>query len=245
MTGYCERDDVRRVLREASFGGDLGQDPEIVDDAIEGQTDWLQRRTHRHWFDSSAGASQDPVPTSARPVTDITLDVPSSPHRQDRQLFSSEQGVRYPVTTAGPYAKVRLPHYDVQSLSALEVRDHAGGVTDWVATANKTEGRGEDFYLLTEGDHDTSYLFIRARNIGPRVDYGDLLTVDYDYGTDGVPESIRRSTALRAAAELVLDDDAQIGIPDSGQLVQLESKADQYRKKAMELLGPYLETPVA
>lgn len=242
-TGYCERDDVRRVLREASFNGDLGQDGQIVDDAIAGQTEWLRKRTRRHWFDTSGGTTL--VPTSTRSVTNITLDVPSSPHRQDRQLLRSDQGVRYPVTHAGRYVKVRLPHYDVSSLTTLDVRQTDGDVEDWVAAGDKTQGRGDDYYLLTDGDTGASHLYLNASSIGARIDFGDLLTLDYDYGVDGVPETVRRATALRAAAELVLDDDAAVGIPDNGQLVAAESKADKFRKQADRLLQPYLETPIA
>jgi len=243
--GYCEPEDVRRVLREASFDGALGQDSEIVDDAILGQTQMLRRRTRRHWYDSG-GAASDLVSTSPRSVGNIRLNVPSSPHRQDRQLFRGETGVRYPATYSGPYARVRLSHYDVDSLTALQVRDSDGGVEDWVASGDYTAGRGGDYYLHTSSDDEgRSHLYIRGASIGPRVDYQDLLTVGYDYGRDGVPETIRRATALLATEELVLDEDAKTAIPDQGQLVSLESKADQFHKRAMAKLEPYLEAPVA
>jgi len=246
--GYCEREDVRRALQDASFTGDIGQEPEIVDDAIIGLTQWLRRRTRRHWYDSGGGTTL--VPTGPRSVSGIHLDVPSSPHRQDNQLHHGDNSDwRYPVTQAGPYAKVRLPHADVESLTTLEVRDRDGGVTDWTAAADKTKGRGEDYYLHTEGDEwRTSYLYVRASSIGGRIDFGDLLTVGYDYGTDQQDRdwaTVRRSVAMLAAADIALDEDVQSSVPDNGQLINVQTKAERYVQRALDRgLREYFEVGV-
>ncbi|PSP80170.1 hypothetical protein BRC81_02980 [Halobacteriales archaeon QS_1_68_20] len=245
--GYCEREDVKRALQEAELSGALGQEPAIVDDAIRAISAWLRRRTRRHWYDS--GGSGTLVGASARSVSTQRLDVPSSPHRQDRQLHRDAQGVRYPVTHAGPYARIQLPHYDVQSLTTLEVRDRGGGVTDWTAASDKVEGRGEDYYLLTEGDEfRTSYLYLRATSIGARVDFDDLLTVGYDYGTDAQStawDSVRHAVANLAGADLAVDDDVKTAIPNDGQLIAVETRADRMINRALRVLGDYFETPVA
>lgn len=252
MSGYCTVDDVSAVLQD-DFAGANPSTSEVKA-AIDGQNEWLRRRTRNHWYDSTAGSDADSTNdflfTSAISATDVRESVPSSPHRQDRQLFSDAVGVRYPVTHAGPYARIRLPHFNVQSLTKLEVRERDGDVTDWVAASDKVAGRGEDYYLHVDGDEfGASYLYIRADSIGGRVDFTDLLTLAYDYGVDGngseLPDTITRTVALRAAAELVLDDDMQAGIPNDGQLVALESKADSYRKEAERLLGEFTQVPVA
>ena len=248
-TGYCERDDVRRALQEASFDGAIGQDGEIATDAIEGLSQWLRRRTHRHWYDSGGGTTL--VPTTTRSVSNIMLDVPASPHRQGRQLHHGDDlATKYPVTHAGPYARVRLPHYDVDALTTLAVRDRGGGVTDWVADSSYVSGRGEDYYLQTEGDEfQTSYLYLRAGSIGPRVDMSDLLTVDYAYGTDQQShawDSVRRSVAMLAAADLVLEEDVQSMVPDNGQLVNVQTKAERYVQRALDRgLNAYTDLPIA
>lgn len=246
--GYCERDDVKRALQKSSFDGAIGQDGDIADDAITGLTQWLRRRTRRHWYDSGGGNTL--VPDSNRQVTGIRLDVPASSHSQRGQLFSSRDHIRYPVTQSGPYARVRLHHYDVESIDTLEVRDSGGDVTDWVADSDFDSGRGEDYYLHTEGgEFRTSYLYIRANSIGPRTDFDDLLTVDYSYGTDAQDhewETVRRSVAMLAAADLVLDEDVTSMVPDNGQMINVQTKAERYVERAMDRgLNSYFEAPIA
>lgn len=241
-TGYCEPEDVAGVLQEGDrpFSGSPSESEAAS--AITGLTEYLRRKTGHHWYEPSA--QTDLVPSTTRSQSTVRLDVPSSPHRQDRQLFRAEQGVRYPVTHAGPYARIRLPHHDVQSVTTLAVRDRAGGVTDWVAASDKVAGRGDDYYVLADSETGRSHLYIRAASIGPRVDFGDLLTVGYDYGTE-ITDTIRTGVAHLAAAALVLDDDVEAAVPDDGQLVAVETKADRHINEAMRRLGPFFERPVA
>lgn len=240
--GYCELEDVRTALRERDLSADLGA--EFVEPAVRGQSEWLRKQTRRHWYDSGAAAG-DLISSTPMSATDIRLDVPSSPHVQDRQILNDEVGARYPVTSAGPYAKVRLPHYHVDSVSALTVRGWEGDVVDWTTDPEQVEGRGDDYYLSTSEPEGASHLFVRADSIGPRVDFGDLLTLDYEFGEDGVPDTIRRAVSLLAASELVLDDDTEVAIPSDGQLIPLDTKAGKMRKTAHRLLKPYKETPIA
>lgn len=248
--GYCESEDVRTALQEssASFGeGPLGTD--IVKDAIIGISQWFARDLNAHWYDAGSTLS-DPVASSARTATDVRLDVPSSPHRQDRQLFREEMGVRYPTTRNGPYARIPLPHRHVQTLTKLEVRDRGGGVEDWVAASDKVEGRGEDYYVQARGQNSygRTYLYVRGDSIGPRVDYGGLLTAEYDYGLDWSTtkwEDVRRGIAQLAAADVVSDDDVLSAIPDDGQLIGIDTQVQQLVDRAMRKLEPYMEAPVA
>lgn len=255
MPGYCDPSDVADVMQEDAFSASSGS-PRLdeVEAAIEGVSDWLRRRASAHWYDSTAGtdsdASNDFLHTSARTASDVRLDVPSSPHRQDRQLVSHRQGVRYPVTHEGPYARIRLPHADVQSITALHVRERGGGTEDWTTATDIQSGRGEDYYLQVDGssEYGTSYLYVRAASIGGRIDFGGLLTVTYDYGLDWATEpweSVRRGVAALSAADLAVDDDVKTAIPSDGQLIPVDTKADRYVKQAMKRLGPYLDTPIA
>lgn len=244
--GYCELDDVRAALKEKNLQGQL-QEPDVTP-AIEGVSTAIRKESGRHWYDST-GTASDYVPTAPRSVTNVRLDIPSSPHAQDRQLFHGGSRVRYPVTVEGPYCRLRLPHGHVDTVDALKVRDRTGGVTDWTTTNDHVEGIGEDYYIREEDAdrYGASYLYLRARSIGPRTDFQGLVTVDYSYGIDSDSEpwdDVRRGVALRAAAQLVRDDDTQVGIPDSGQLVSLESKAQAMERQAGNLLSPYLSTPV-
>lgn len=242
--GYCEADDVRKALQDRSLDGPTGA--EFVEPAIAKMSDWLQRQGNRHWYDSTGSAS-DTVPTTAATASHVRLSVPSSPHSQRDQLFS-DSDARYPVTTAGPYARIPLPHGYVDSLTALEVRGRSGDVEDWTSAADKQEGRGEDYYVQREGQdsYGRTYLYIRARSIGPRYDFGDVLTVDYDYGLDAAAEEwqdVRRGVAQAAAAELVIEDDVLTAIPDSGSLVGVDTQRQQLLDDATKALEPYLTPP--
>lgn len=245
---FCEPGDVRTALQkralDAQGDGPLGTD--IVDSAIEAASDWFARQTNGHWYDSTSTGS---IATSTVRADTVVLDVPDSPHRQRGQLFSDYQDARYPVTTAGPYAQVSLPHPYVQELTKLEVRQRNGGVEDWVASADYQQGRGEDYYLQQPGQNSygKTYLYIYAAEIGAREDFADILTLTYDYGLDEQTESwrdVRRGIAHLAAAELVDDDNVLAQIPDNGQLVGVDTQATNLLERAMKELGPYLGPPV-
>lgn len=245
MSGFCEPEDVRKALQERSLDGPT--DTPLVEPAIEKVSDWLAR-SGNHYFYDAAAADADLIPTAADTVANVRLDIPSSPHAQRDQLFSSRDGARYPVTSHGPYAKVPLPHGYVQSLTKLDVRDLGGGVEDWVAASDKAEGRGEDYYIQREGQHSygRTVLFVRARSIGSRRDFGGILTAEYEYGLDAQETSwddVRRGVAQLAAAELVIDDDVVTSIPDSGQLVGIDTQRQRLVDDGEKALEPYLTIP--
>ncbi len=250
MTAFCEYSDVREALLERSLSGALDEtNTDTVETTIESVSDWFARKTNGHWFDATAG-TEDLIDSSVASASNVRLDVPSSPHRQDRQLLIGEQGARYPVTHNGPYAKVSLPHRYVQSVTALQVRDTGGDVEDWVAAQDKAEGRGEDYYVEHPGQqsYGKTYLYIRASSIGGRVDFGGLLTLDYEYGLDGQDTSwqdVRRGVALASAAELVVEDNVLTAIPDDGQLVGVDTQRQQLVDDASDKLEPYFEVAVA
>jgi len=247
MPAYCEPADVRRALQERDLDGAI--QPANVTPAIEGVSAWLRRRANRHWYDSS-GAAADSVATTPATATDVRLDVPASPHAHDRQIHIATQDVRYPVTHAGPFCKIPLPHSHVETVTALRVRDRGGDITEWTSDPDKTAGRGEDYYLHVDdaSQYGRSHLYVRATSLGPRVDYGGLLTVDYEYGLDAQDSAwpdVRRGVALAAGAQLVVDDDVLTALPDNGQLVGVDTQRQALVDDAADLLDPYLDAPVA
>lgn len=244
--GYCEVEDVRTAAQEANLSGAF--DTQYIEPAIEGISDWLRKQSGRHWYDSS-GAASDLVPTTAETASNVRLDVPSSPHTQRDQLYREEPGIRYPVTTHGPYARLPLPHAFVETVTTLEVRDRDGDVTDWVASSDYVQGRGEDYYVLEEDreGHGRSYLYVRAASIGARWDWRGLVTAAYDYGLDAASEGwqdVRQGVANLAAAQVVTDDNVLTSIPDDGQLVGVDTQYDQHVAAAIgeawSHLAPYL-----
>jgi len=59
--------------------------------------------------------------------------------------------------------------------------------------------------------------------------------VDFDYGRAGIPRNVRRGVALRAAAYFT--EKASIQIPENARVYNIESKAQEMRDEAEELLG--------
>lgn len=244
---YAETEDVRQVLQEASLSGPLANNN--TEAALERVSDWLRRQSRGHWYDS--GGSTTLVPSSSRTASAVTLDVPSSPHRQRGQLFTHDRDIRdqrYPVTRRGSYVRLTLPHRHVTALETLEVRDIAGDVEDWVSASDKQSGRGEDYYLEQNDRHPygRTHLFLRAASIGPRIDFDGLVTLSYVYGLDAATEEwqdVRGGVASAAAAELVIEDDVLTAIPDDGQLVGVDTKRQRLVDDARSYLEPYLTPP--
>lgn len=231
MSGYCEIDDVSGVLQDDFAGANPA--PDEVQAAIEGQTEWLRKRTDRHWYEPAGNLTA----SSPESVGSEPCDIPSTPHAPAPLTFLADRP-QYPQVFAGRYTRVSLAKRDVDSLSALYVRDASGAEDDWTQT--KTQGRGEAFYTQTDPHTGTTYVYLHIGDLPPLYDYSNAVRVDYTYGAQGIPNSVRRGIALRAAAELVIDDDATVGIPNDGQLVALDTKASQYRSRADDLLDPYM-----
>jgi len=66
--GYCTLDDVRRALRKKGLPGDVSQEEEIALDAIYAETEPLEKRLKRHWYEPTDidGATNVEIPTSAK-----------------------------------------------------------------------------------------------------------------------------------------------------------------------------------
>lgn len=243
MPAFAEEEHVKAALQKAELGGST--DTEYVEPAIHAASDWLARQTNGHWFDSKDIARSNHIDDAARTASDVVCDLPSSPHAQDRRLISPVRNARYPVTVAGRYAEIPLPHLYVSTLNKLEVRDRDGGVTDWVADSSFTEGRGEEYYLQTRGQNSygRTYLYLDARQVGARVNFDRLLTLDYDYGLDydtTAWDDVLRGVANLAAAELIDEDNVLAQVPDSGQLIGVDTQHQNLINAAEKYLRPYM-----
>jgi hypothetical protein len=239
---YCDVEDVRTALQESSLSGPVGSS--IVSDDVRSVSSWFRRNSQTHFYDS--GSSGGIVATTSRTASRVRLDIPSSPHSQHDTLYVDSEGLRYPITTHGPYARIPLPHGYVDSVNTLEVRQRDGSVDDWVALSSKQQGRGEDYYVQIEGGtegYGRSYLFIRADSITARRNWDGVITSSYSYGLDAANtewQDVRRGIALLTAAQVVVDDDVLTAIPDNGQLVGVDTQAERLADRGMTYLEPYL-----
>lgn len=235
MEGYCTPEDVRKAMQEAQIkdSGPLSQG--IVEAAIDAQTDWIRRVTGRHWYDPDA--TDTLIPTTTLTVPEDNYDLPQSPHAGPHQI-PRDRDWKFPVTEAGGYCRLKLKQRQVQSVSELLVRN-GREYDDWVQDSDRVEGRGEDYYLESTPRTGYSYLYVFARMLSPAQDWNNSVIVSYDYGQDSIPGSIRRAQACFAAADLVMDDDVKTAIPNDGQLVAVETKADRLIKQGQRLLKKY------
>jgi hypothetical protein len=236
-TGYCTVDDVRRGLKKADLPGDAAQDRDIVIDAIAGTTEWLRKSLNTHFYvpGGVSGDSDDLIPTDVRPRGPEQHDIPSTPHPQHSTLFSSRRE-RYPHKTNGPYVEISLGKFDAESLTSVDVRDNSGEYTDWTSDASKTQG--DDYRLFTgSGTPGKSTLELRATSLPALQHYDGAVRVAYDYGTEGLPGTVRRAVAFKAGSELA--DEAAIQIPNNVEVRSVESLADQLDAKAEEKLDEY------
>lgn len=251
-TGYCTVDDVRRVLQDTVAEFDSGatgnNQNQVVVDAIESQTEWVEKTLKRHWYMASQ-PSEDThglIPTSTQ-------------QRNDEESFSSgavylsgtdDDDVVEPQAVQGSYTRIRLDRRDAQSISELLVRDGDGNFVDWVASTDYTGGTypsalGDDYYVRVNNG-GWSYLYIDVDSM--RDSDGDFVLdsltnavyITFDYGHDGLPTTVRRATAMRAASQLLASDDAaNLGIPENANLQSIESKVSALERQADELLEVY------
>jgi len=240
--GYCTVDDVRRALREAGLPGDAEQDRGIVLDAITARTEPLEKRLDRHWYE----------PTGVDEDTDGLI--PTAPKSRDDEESIPTGGAHVvgepvtPKTWQGSYTRIQLHRRDVQSIDELLVRTEDGAYVDWVAGSDFTGGTwpdaaGEDYYLrINNGGVSDLYLdsthFLDADDEPVLESFANAVYVTYTYGQDGLPQAIRRAVAFQAGADLV--EDAVIEIPTNTTIYNVETKAEEMREQAEDLLEVYL-----
>jgi len=240
--GYCTVPDFRRALREASLPGDADQDSQIAVDAITAQTEWLEKALKKHFYepDGISEASEIDIPTAPK-SRDDEEDIPTG-----GAFVAGEPAT--PKTWQGDYTRIRLARRDVSAVSQLLVRT-PDGYENWVASSEYEGGTwpdalGDDYYLRennggwTELYLDTTNLLEDGEDDEYKLDsFSNAVYVTYDYGQEGIPQTVRRAVAFRAGAELI--EKPAFEIPDNAQVYNVESKAKELKERARELLEVY------
>lgn len=259
--GYCTVEDVRRVLQDAEFDQALSANSnQVVVDAIASQTEWLQEVTNRHWYESGGVTEDDEglIPSSARTHTEDEQDLPTRPFltterrvkrkniwvSRNRGTDPAPEGGLDIRTFRGDYTRITLFRRDITSLTELLVLHDTNGYEDWVADSSKTEGKSDDYYLHVNDSTGLTRLYLDTDSIDEDLsDFGSAVIATYEYGIDGIPTTVRRGVAFLAASQLVMDDEFRASIPDSGQLVNVETKAQAWQRKAEDLLSIHMLDP--
>lgn len=106
---------------------------------------------------------------------------------------------------------------------------------DWVTT--RTEGRANDWWC----DYRQGTIWLRTYIYRKRP---RGVQIRYRYGEQEVPLDIEKATTLLVAAELARMDDRSFLIPEGGDGIKLDKKADDWEAKAKELLHRNKELPL-
>lgn len=243
-TGYCTVEDVRRALQEADLSGALAEDNEqLVVDAITGLQEWLEKTTKRHWYEPN-GLEEDThgiIPTGPKTRDDeesITTRAPISGMPAE------------PKTAQGSYTKIVLARRDAEAVQELLIRTEDGSFEDWTSTYSGgtwPDAVGDAFYLRVNNG-GWSRLYLDTENLYDEEEeewlldsFANAVYVTYDYGHEGIPMTVRRAVAMKAAAQLLApDDEATLQIPDNASLQTVETKVSALERQAEELLEVYL-----
>jgi hypothetical protein len=241
-TGYCTLVDVRKALRTAELPGDVSQDVQIAVKAITSQTEWLEKSLKRHWYAPSGAAILDEA---------TEIDIPMSPKTRDDEhdiptgaAWTVDDTGPAPKTSQGSYAKIALARRDAESISQLLVHTSDGSFEDWTTEysgGSWPDALGDDYYLRVNND-GWSRLYLDTTLLLEDDEYvldsfANAVYLEFAYGHEGIPENVRRAVAFRAAADLV--EEPAFSIPDNSEVYGAESKADELRSQAEELLEVY------
>lgn len=166
------------------------------------------------------------------------------PKRELRIAFGGPMALEPPVDETVPaYTRITLNRKDVTAVNELSVVNEAGGYDDW--TVDKTGGvgnqnRGEDYWVrINNGGRAELYLDVHAMD-DQIPSFSNAVYLEIDYGHEGIPGNVRRGVAFLAASELIVDDEAVAQIPDQGQLVNVETKAERWERLGVQKLEPYV-----
>ena len=161
------------------------------------------------------------------------------PKREIRLAFGELHDTSVPA-----YTRIGLERKDVEAVNELLVVNADGAFDDWTEERNGGVGvqnRGEDWWVR-RNNLGRAELYLDVHEMDDDIaSLANAVYVDIDYGKSDVPTHVRRGTALLAASELVLDDEYVTAIPDSGQLINVETKAERWARQGVQKLEAYIE----
>lgn len=221
-------------------GGVDEDDADLIPTSVRTRSDEYDLPTHGGYV---AGAYDDSAGTWTA-TTGTVFDSRTSgpkPKHQVRLAFGDLDDSAIPA-----YIRVRLTRKNVDALNELHVVNADGGFDDWVSSNDYAGGvgasnRGDDYWVQVNSG-GVSELYIDAHAMDDDVaSFSNAVYVDIDYGDSDLPRGIRQAVAQLAAADLVQDDEFRVAIPDQGQLMSLESKAQAWTRSAATKLRTHIE----
>ncbi len=242
---YAESDWVEKTRKRHFYepGGieeadavDIATEPKTRDDEHDIQSSSAfvtgSNERKRHRFRANSDALLESDPRSGRRRRD----------RRDRKLEIRLSFGDVHDRSRSAYTRIKLERRDVTAVNELYVVNADGAFDDWVESDDFTGGvgnqfRGQDYWVrINNGGIAELYLNVHSMD-DDIASLSNAVYLDIDYGHEGIPRRIRRAVALRAGAELV--EEAVIEIPQNATIYNIETKADEMRSKADELLEAF------
>jgi len=195
-----------------------------------------ERKRHRNRENSDALLEAGPRYERRRRDNDV-------PKQKIRIAIGDDDALEPPVDDTIPaYTRIVMDRRDVKALNELFVINDAGGYDDWVDSNDYDGGvgkqyRGDDYWVhIDNGGWSELYLDVHAMD-DDLTSLSNAVYLEADYGHEGIPRTVRRAVAFRAGADLA--EEAAIQIPENANVYNVETKADEMRSKATELLEVY------
>ena len=207
-----------------------------------------KNRDDEHDLQGKAGSVIEPDPAErrrgrfGRRQSDTILERPHGRRRprQHRKLRIA-MGDRY-NSDVPTYTSVRPERKDVTEVNELHIANEDGEYIDWVddpaLTVEVGSGLpdGQDAWIRIN-NRGVPELYINVHTLdeqGMPRRFANAVYVDIEYGTDELTEAVRTAVAMLTLVHLSIDDEASVGIPDNGQLMNVETKSEAYERIARE-----------
>lgn len=126
---------------------------------------------------------------------------------------------------------------DLRGTDTTTVVDAISGETTEEGVSTGDQARLRDWWL----DHEMGIIYFN--NSYPFFEY-NAVKVSYIYGERYLEKAIEEAATKLVASELLMSDDRSVLIPEGTQNIDLGSKAQLFRREAMDILARYKEVVV-
>lgn len=244
IAGYAEYIE-KQTSRHWFVSGGISEDNKgLFPTAVETRDDEYDLPTVGGHVTGAYGGGVDAYTATTGTVFDSTpTDTP-----KPKEYIRLATGTRDDSDSAPAYARITLDRKNVQAVNSLHAINADGGYDDWVASNEYAGGvgfkshAGEDYWVrINNGGVSELYLNIHAMD-DDLASLSNAVYVDIDHGYSGSADgkkikAIRRATALLVGADLA--EEAVVEIPENTTLYDIETKAEEMRDRANEILGRF------